>query len=316
MPLIKIMWKPLSAFATELQSDTIFGHLCWGILDLYSEARLRQILDAVPNQKFELSSAFPKGCLPLPKLPLSPEITAKVRAKLNNMKESTWNAHQKRLKAAKWISAEQLINNNYRYSLEAELINIWHDQNAQSTNPIPAKEELIFHNTIDRTSSTSADLFAEEALFVAPDAVFESYLETELLTLDELDECFRFIEYTGFGRNKSTGKGYFKISVEEMQLPQAGQVNAYLALSHHVPAADDPVKAYYSGFTKFGKLGGSYAISDSPFKYPFYVLEPGTVYLGTNKPKGTILKGVHPDKPEIVQNLTTFSLPLFIEEEL
>ena len=71
MQNIRVTLTPLSAFATSLKGDTLFGQLCWAIRNRLGEERLNQCLEGYTNnQPFAVvSDAFPEGYLPLPKLP-------------------------------------------------------------------------------------------------------------------------------------------------------------------------------------------------------------------------------------------------------
>ncbi len=309
-----IHWMALSAYSTELQSDTIFGHLAWAIRYCHGEERLERIIRELPESPLVLSSAFPLGQLPLPQISPSRKLLAEVKAglKVDNL---LWEVSRKKMKAARWMDKESFLRAGCRYNHFEQLKAQW--ENLDKKQQFKAEKEIIIHNSINRISGTtgeSGNLYSEETTFSAPDTCFESYLDTDVLSGDELNDCFRYIEYTGFGKRKSSGKGYFKIEVHNAKWDYLAKPNAYLSLSNHIPASDDSVDVLFSGFTKFAKLGGNSALTDSPYKYPFYLFKPGTVYLSNVKPKGTILRGIHPDRENIVQNLLNYSIPMFYEE--
>jgi len=62
---------PLSAFATPLKGDTLFGQLCWAIRNRFGETRLIELLNGYTEDRpfAVISDAFPEGYWPLPKLP-------------------------------------------------------------------------------------------------------------------------------------------------------------------------------------------------------------------------------------------------------
>ena len=68
--LYKITWRLLSPIETMLQSDTIFGHLCWAIAYQFGESRLEEFLRAMEEPVLTLSSGFPASSLPMPVLPV------------------------------------------------------------------------------------------------------------------------------------------------------------------------------------------------------------------------------------------------------
>lgn len=53
--------EPKATFKTDLQSDTLFGLICWGIRQVFSEQKLEELLAqfAAGTPPFLLSSAFP-----------------------------------------------------------------------------------------------------------------------------------------------------------------------------------------------------------------------------------------------------------------
>ncbi|MBI4744477.1 MAG: hypothetical protein HY776_06635 [Actinobacteria bacterium] len=69
MKTYEITIKPKSSFVTPLQSDTIFGHVCWACRYRYGEEKLIELLDNIRSGgKFLVSSVFPVEYLPKPKL--------------------------------------------------------------------------------------------------------------------------------------------------------------------------------------------------------------------------------------------------------
>jgi CRISPR-associated protein Csm4 len=82
-----------------------------------------------------------------------------------------------------------------------------------------------------------------------------------------------------------------------------------------VPSSTDSTIASYNSKTKFGKVGGDYATSKTPFKYPIYIIEPGAVFFAEGKdkkPVGSLLSNIHPTE-NIVQNLYSYSIPIMIK---
>ena len=76
MPEYEVCIKPLSPFQSPLQSDTIFGHICWAIRYISGEKALKKFLSNYSTYQAPLlvSSGMPKGYVPMPILrPLKPE---------------------------------------------------------------------------------------------------------------------------------------------------------------------------------------------------------------------------------------------------
>jgi len=335
----KITWMPLSSLSTPLQSDTIFGHLCWAVKYLWEETSLEKLLsDLKENNRLILSSAFPAGTLPKPSLPVKHEIINQIRKKLlselnKNPIDDLGIAHVlKKARKKPYISHSVLKEAGYVYDLPAVLYGQtkkealdYIDRKMREkgrgllTVKDPKQEErcIEFHNMIDRQSGTtsgSGEFFASPTTFFK-DHCFESWLDTDIYTLEQLQELFQFIQLHGFGKDKNTGKGRFEIKVEPFTWPNCNHYNAYLCLSNMVPAHSDNVLSSYNGKAKFAKIGGDYATSETPFKYPLLMFEPGAVFFaGENKtpPLGCLLDNIHNNK-DIVQNLYAYSIPLQIK---
>lgn len=330
----KISWRPLSSLSTPLQSDTIFGHFCWAVNYLWEEKDKNKLTDFLIALKeapyLVLSSAFPEGSLPKPVIPVTDELLDELRQTLKReLKEITdleISKVLKDLKKDKWIRRKELQEGNFVYNVKNDLKSlslikgkeILKNRDIRKSNPKSEEEIIEFHNMIDRITGTTTgrgELFASPTVFYK-DICFESWLDTDYFSESEIKGIFHFIEQNGFGKDKNTGKGKFEITVEEFHWDKCPQNNAYLNLSNMVPAENDPILSYYNCFTKFGKLGGSFALWESPFKYPIFIIKPGAVFM-KERPIGSLLTDVHPvSKTEgIVQNLYSFNIPIKISEE-
>jgi CRISPR-associated protein Csm4 len=125
----KISWKPLSSLSTPLQSDTIFGHLCWAVNYLWAEKDKNKLTDFLNALKktpcLILSSAFPAGSLPKPVIPVKDELLDDLRNILKNeLKEITdleISQVLKDLKKDKWIKRQDLQEGNFVYNIKNDL---------------------------------------------------------------------------------------------------------------------------------------------------------------------------------------------------
>ena len=336
MASYKITWKPLSGFSTQLDSDTIFGHFCWALNYLYedNQKKLKELLMELEKRPaLILSSAFPSGKLPKPVYLLSQNIIAKIWQKLkeespppNKIDEKLLYSFNKKVKKNRFIERDSLKQKSYQYdpqefyylNMKKEL----HKYLKSITEPDEEEEKSVstleFHNRIDRLTGTtipSGDVFVSTIHFYNKE--MESYMDTDLYELEELQNIFNLISMLGFGKDKHTGKGRFEIKVEPFDWGECPQCNAYLNLSNMIPAESDPPKAFYESKTKFAKVGGDFALEETPFKYPLYIIQPGAVFFvqeGYSSPKGSLIHNVHRN-PEVVQNLYSYNLPIFIKEE-
>ncbi len=317
MKMYKIKWTLRSALETALQSDTIFGHFCWALIYSASDEesgkeKLARFLMDLENPIFLLSSAFPGGTIPVPvsqpdHVPL-PEDLNEALSTRESMKSA---------KKLQYIPLEVWVkhNQNYRHS---DVIQRSDAITKMIESMYKMEQVMIMHSSINRLTGTTtkdaASLYSEPAWFPEKETVFESYLETDYFSISELEQLFMFIELSGFGRNKHTGRGRFGISLEEYQLPKVDNPNAWLVLSNMVSDPDDPLLAEYRGFVKYGKLGGGYAAANrNPFKKPLFILEPGTVFYGSLPPRGSLVRGIHPDYPEICQYAYAMSIGFHVE---
>ncbi len=322
MTLYKIKWCLKSPYGTQLQSDTIFRHIAWALVYLYGESRFAQILSGLMAEpQMVLSSAFPPGYLP------SPQIMAKIDFELMKAlykykpeHEIAWSEFWKEFKRRSLISQADLLELEGGF----DPISYCHMQFKSylgSPRKVPSKAHPpVFHNKINRLSGTTdaeeGGLFAEEVFWKNDERNMESYLSSsEILSFQEWITVFEFISDSGYGKNKSTGRGELKVSLEPIAaLPSAKKPNAHLLISNMVPRDDDPTNCSYTGKAKYGKTGGTFANGISPFKYPFYMLLPGSVFYGAHAPVGRMLADIHPENKAIAQNLYAMSIPIEIRE--
>ncbi|MDD3535997.1 MAG: hypothetical protein PHC50_07630 [Candidatus Cloacimonetes bacterium] len=329
MQSYKISWEPRSTAATFLQSDTIFGHLAWAVKYLWGEEELERLISELKSKPvFVLSSAFPKGLLPKPALSLSGQILNLGRAALlEKYKVSDLELSRlfKTIKKDTYISLDYLQKQDYVYNaldhLELRLKQEVAKKKDSGSRREPQKEtkQIEFHNKIDRQSGTTSgagELFASPVTFYH-DLCFDSWLDTDFYNHEQLQELFNFISIHGFGKDKNTGRGKYEIKIEPYNWSRCTDFNAHLNLSNMVPSECDNPRCSYLSNTKFGKVGGDFAVSETPFKYPVLVIGPGAVFSAVEvpqPPRGSLLDSIHPN-PKIVQNLYSYSIPVKIKGE-
>lgn len=299
--IYKIEWTLLSPIETQLQSDTIFGHLCWAIAYEMGKSALEKFLAEMQAPRLLLSSAFPRGTLPVPSLvpPLS-DLPGDFKQAL------VLRGDVKAAKKLKFMPLEIWLSKRDNY-VHREILAQNEAINRMLEQAYRLETSAVMHNSINRITGTTvkgaASLYSETVAFAADNTAFDSYLKTDYFSKQELDVLFGFIEDSGFGRNKHTGRGKFEIKISESSLGDSTAPNAWLLLSNMVPAPDDPLAACYEGFVKYGKLGGGYASgSHSPFKKPLFLIQPGSVFFGEKPPVGMLIRGIHPDDAEICQH--------------
>ena len=165
---------------------------------------------------------------------------------------------------------------------------------------------LTTHNVLNRWTSTSEDLFQAEDRFSSHGFYFLAQLDESRLSLDEYGACMEYIERSGYGADRSTGKGAIcDLRIEEWALPECPGATHYVNLSSaFVPAAGDidPAESHYAVHVKHGKLGGDYAVIGNVWKKPVMMLTAGSVFPGDPKaPHGQLVRNVHWEYSDVVQ---------------
>jgi len=312
-----VFFKPESPLITPLQSDTIFGHVAWAIRYLWRETTLTEFLDAFQDGKdapLLISDGFPAGQLPKPILKALPQrIISKHLHEIAETKQVDFELTQqtqimKALKKKAFIGVDtfkkiqQDCTPDNLLKVSASELDWDKLLSGGSSNRGFSESSITMHNTVNRIhGKVTEGLYQQTEYFYQDDFQFEVYLKTNYFDLTQLIQIFEMIASSGFGRDKSTGKGKFSIKIEKYnRLPDVPDANAFITLSHYVPDPSAPTKGWYRLMTKYGRLGGDYASSPIPFKKPLLMMKPGSVFWG--KPAdnyGMLLGGK--DRPKTLQ---------------
>lgn len=298
-----------SSIGTPLQSDTLFGHICWAIRFLWGEEKLQNFLALYENRESPpllISNGFPNGWIPKPVIsPVPPAALDEIVKKESRIGASY---EIKALKKASLLPKDIFLELQEGAITPKGLFETMYKRREE----ILSMEEMfcmesIQHNTIDRIKGTARDggLFSHEELFFKKGAnEFEVYLKTDSSGFQfDLENIFRYIGESGFGSDKSTGKGHFTFNIREgIDLPEAENPNAFMTLSSYIPHSEAPTKGNYRTLHKYGKLGGTYAqgspeIFKNPFKKPLLMFAAGSTFYDpdfkSGKIYGSLLKDVH-----------------------
>lgn len=320
----------LSSIETPFHSDTIFGHICWAYRYLNDEGKLKVFLnlyEEAPSQPpLLVSNGFPKGYLPKPVIP--PVTQKYLKDQVNDVERIEASFRIKTIKKADTISKDKFAQLQRDKITPDNLFAAMYDcYDIIMDNKRKQKTIMAQHNTIDRIQGSvrRGGLFAQdETFFDSTAGLFEIYLKTNYLSLGELKRIFEFISRQGFGRDKSTGKGFFSFRINEgVDLPESPRPNAFMTLSSYVPATNDPMRGYYNIIHKYGKLGGGYAtgdprVSGNPFKVPLIMFSAGSTFIDENYNKdrvyGSLLDNVH-HNTDIRHYAYAFPLGIHIEDD-
>lgn len=262
MKAYRLTLRPLTAFGTPLAGDTLFGHLCWAVLERFGRARLGSLLDGYTDGRpfAALSDAFPRDCLPRPTVP-DAAIGSKLDPKQRKqMRKRIWlPAAESGLPLSDWLTKAQEAN--------------------------VTETAVLTQNTIHRLTGTTGELqFAprqvERIAFVA-DARLDVYavLDEHRLTVEELRQLMEDIGTMGYGRDASTGLGKFAIEdiVENRWCRETSAHWLTLAPCAPDPSALDAERCYYQPVTRFGRHGNQGVRLGKPFKRPLLLLKTGAM---------------------------------------
>lgn len=301
-----------SPAVTGFQSDTIFGHICWAIRFLYlnGENKLREFLETYDRKILPpllVSNGFPSGYLPKPVIP--PINQRELDASFGSENRIANSFKIKTLKKLAIIPKGDFDKLQLEEMTSSKLFKIMSESYETIMKDLTHEQSMVVqHNTINRIEGkVKRGLYSQEETFYSPDAgKFEIYLKTYYFTKKELAKIFTYIREAGFGKDKSTGKGYFDFEINDgIGLPEQKSPNAFITLSSFIPKEDDPVEGYYHTLLKYGKLGGLYAkgvseVNGNPFKKPLIMFSAGSVFYDKDyrkgKTYGLLLKDVHQNK--------------------
>ena len=272
MQAFKLTLCPETAFGTPLVGDTLFGQICWGIVEQFGETVLAECLQGYTEQKpfLVVSDAFPAGYLPLPTLPSS------------YWKEGS-ETDRKKLKKRRWLPLSAL-------NTPCET---WQQQ-AKSNSDIAQhlqSEHTQSHNSINRQTHTTGvggqfAPYESEQIWFAADHSWEIYLllNEGRLKAEDVQQVIRNIGYSGYGRDASAGLGKFSISAWETTylFEQQSGGDTVWTLAPCCPQSQgfDAENSFYNIQTRFGRHGNIQATAGSPFKKPILMAQTGAVLSG------------------------------------
>ena len=308
-----------SALGTPLASDTLWGHVAWGIRWREGEGVLQDWLachENDPEPPLVLSDPLPSGYLPRPALPPpSPGEAAPGPAEAAAEKSA-----QKRrwVSRADWDELSQALNPD---ALGERL------QTAE--DPDTGSPSVTLHAGVNRLSGGTAQPEAG-TLYSTLDRHFRrgQCFEVWALSPEPLETVRQWVEWGiegGYGRDASTGLGHLEVrSVEATTLPGPERANAALVLGTLVPRPGDPAHGFFRPGVRCGRVGGDFAVGSLPGgsggreKKPIHCLLAGSLLLSDAPPSyaGRVLRGVHPEVEAIRHCGLTPLMPCRVEERV
>ena len=267
MKRYRITFSLKSAFGTPLKGDTLFGQLCWAILNRHGEDRLKKLLNDYPVAPFAVcSDGFPSGYLPRPSLPV-------------RYFDMPGNEDRKVIKKKRWVPIDDMTKPLSQWLVNAQSNNDLLGDDNQRAQP---------HNTINRlTGTTGEDMFApysQPQTWYAINTKFDVYLllDEARLPLSDVKILFSDIGAFGYGRDASIGLGKFDYThYSEQNFPDTEGANACLTLAPCAPQGSgfNHECSYYSVFTRFGRHGDIGVHKEhGPFKAPVLLADTAAVF--------------------------------------
>ncbi len=297
-----ITLKIKSALSSPLMSDTLFGHLCWGMRFHEGESSLGEFLESeMKKPGIMFSNGFPKGCLPMP-------ILAEHGIDISDPQKII---KYKKLKKIQYIPAKFILGKKNVLSTRSLL-----EEDFEAVDFTPRDS---IHNVIHRLTGTTVEnsLYVQSELWPGPRDEWDIYIFSRYdrsWVEKKLDWTFE----NGYGADASTGKGWIEVKeISELEIDET-KGNRYLCLGNFVPSLDDKLEElnfYADTMTKYGKIGnpGLYG-NTNPIKKPVIMYKAGASF-DYKEPMsycGRYLRDIHSNK-NIIQNALSPLIP-FQEE--
>ena len=315
------LWKikPLSSYLTPWQSDTVYGHMLWGLALVFGEKEVKSAISEfkLGNPPFIVSDGFIDGNMPfLKKDNLSREDSKELSQKLNISLGEIIKS-RKVINKIKYLNLDEfnMLRGDYTiydYTLD-KLKNI---KNLNLTEEKKVIENIVMHNVINRTSNSTTDdgLYFTREIFTNKDIYIFMKVRKDY-PIEKIKETLKFIESNGYGKRVGSGKGDFKtISFEKFNgFTEIKDGNAFVVLSNYIPKENDYEEVIYSNhIVKFAKVANLSKYSDIPFKKPFSCFIQGSIFRkGKNSIVGKVLENIHVDT-DVVQ----IGIPFILEVKI
>jgi CRISPR-associated protein Csm4 len=286
----RLRLRPRAPWATPIRADSLFGAICWRWLELFPE-RFDSMLEEFHHggtPPFVLSDALPGDLMPVPMYAKLPPLDKKSKPPF--------------------------------YFPQASFQSLIYGE-TETASDVPEKNAISassrVQTAIDRDLGFAADgqLFETDTQHLDRSCNFLSVYIRSVHYVDQVVACFKVLALTGFGKKSSTGLGSFELAglLERCEwLEAVPGANAYMALSHFVPAPGDPADGRWRTHVTFPKFHGN-AVSNV-FKGSILMLAPGSVFrTGGESPRpwyGSMSPVPRLEMPKAVHYGLCFSVPL------
>ncbi|MCD6653562.1 MAG: hypothetical protein LT067_02170 [Sulfurovum sp.] len=253
MKLYKTTITPSSNFATPLKGDTLFGQLCWAIRYTFGESKLEALLAHYEQEPFlVVSDGFAPNHMPKPSLP-----SFLLGEDASRKKENRKNI---------WLTLEDLQSGKFADAKTDK------EADYKSSTVATVKNSLNYKTFTTDDSGAFAPYSEDESALGAQDVYF---LLSDDFSLNDLEKSLATVAQMGYGKNASTGKGFFTFDLFT-EVPHAKSATTFMTLSPSVLEGQNIKTCYYEPFTRFGKHGANLA-NKNPFKKPILMADSGAI---------------------------------------
>ncbi len=328
---------PRSSFRDNLQSDSLWGLICWGVKTLYSDKDLEEMIAGyATGYPLKVSSAFrwiktESGIVrffPKPGLPPF-DLQEMVQGREKKGKVEVF-ARLKKWRAQKEVSEEVFFRMLTGDLSESEFFmkdELWKRDSLKKH----FSSETSVHNSINRlTASTNrpendrgtkpGGLFSREEIFAKDGGLF-LLLDGEQKYLEMAEAALRYYSHMGFMGDSSTGKNHFDLIIEDYNLPVVKDPNGFVNLSLYIPTAEEaglfkakPEKCYYELVTRKGKVSSAHLNTNDFWKSSVLAFKEGSVFPAHGKAGYGVIRKVkrvaQPFEFDVYQSGIAFNLPM------
>jgi CRISPR-associated protein Csm4 len=312
--------EPRGPLASSIGSDTLFGAACWALRLLGTD--LKALLEKFDPPRFAFSSAFPcrfasgkqvrfypwprtLGPTPMQVEAWTQELSLRMPARKATLEAA---AKAKRLRDTEYLS-ESLLKEVAAGQTDAPALlrrlkeltstkgdvqragRLLYAHGEIPPQPALMAEDAVQHNHIDRLAGATVEgllYYLDETSF-AEGAGLWCLVRCSAADLNNLlRPALRLLEDTGLGRDRTSGRGHFRITVDTKPFPLPGPANGngwlnlsrYLPHQSELPALDRGGPLAYRLQTLWPKRERRLAPSPGGplFKQRLRVFTPGSVF--------------------------------------
>ncbi|NUN09540.1 MAG: hypothetical protein HUU54_10230 [Ignavibacteriaceae bacterium] len=285
MTIKSLTLKQKSGLLSPLQSDTIYGHFCWRLLERSGEKALENFIKAYQTGKpvFLLSDALIKtrDGIQFPK----PLVYKKGNTPSNKAGKIVEFVSQKTLKEESFLTLEMLEDFIAGKEIRPRVQKT--EKNCNKPKKKAVEQSLRVSVQIDRDTFTSAQskLFSYKPVYSSAETryvILIKVLDESWFSELDCESILKEVFTTGFGKKKSSGYGHFEIEEDASlftDLTEPDDGNAFMVFGNFLPAVGDKVTPIgYNINTKIGRLGEEKSLEANPFKNPIAFLTAGSCF--------------------------------------